>query len=225
MPLFDSATLQRWFDQGENEVSVDRPFLVDRLSLAMVAGTNIYTLPDYVISIRRVTWMGYKVDPLPHRNFREVFQSATQIGRPFWYVYNNVGQNQIQLFPGPQQNLAKVVTNLYMGANIASGFVVEYYRATDNLNFVIPAYARRQLLKNYTGKMVYSVEGPGQNIKLAQYFGVKWESWKNDFCMHLDDLYGRPRKLIINEIVSSNYFPASPVLPISRFGISVEEGF
>lgn len=224
MPLFDTPTIKRWFEQGENEISVDRPFLTDRLSIAMVANTNVYTLPDYVISIRRITWRGMKLDPLPHRNFREVFQSATQKGRPFWYVYNNIGQNQIQLFPGPQENIAQVTSSLYVGANIKSGFVVEFYRATDNNLFVIPAYARRQLLKSYTGKMVYSIEVSGQNIKLAKYFGVRWENWKKDFTNHLDDLYGRPRKLIINEIVSNNYFPAAPILPIARFGISVDEG-
>jgi hypothetical protein len=225
VPLFDTTTLERYYFQAENELSTEHPFLIDRLALPVVANTAIYTLPDYVVSIKRITYLSQKLDPLPQRNFREVFQSAGQKGKPFWYVYNNVGLNQIQLFPNPPDNLPVINGSLFLGANILKGCIVEFYRATDNNTFRVPEYARRQLLKQYAAARLFNIEGPGQNMKLSAYFTQKWKAMSADFYNHLDELYGRPRKLIVNEIVSSNYYPAAPVLPIGQFGISVDEGY
>src|SRR6266478_5939486 len=108
MPIFDSTTLARFFHEGENVFSDSTPFLVDRLSLALVSGTSTYGLPDYVRSIKRVTIIGQKLDPLGRRNQRDVFQAATQTGKPFWYVFNNIGLNKISLFPIPSQTYALV---------------------------------------------------------------------------------------------------------------------
>lgn len=223
MPVFSNETILRFFDQGEIDLSRERPFIVDRLSLSIVANTSLYTLPDYVLSIRRITYLGQKLDPLPHRNWREVFQSATQKGKPFWYVYNNVGLNKIQLFPCPNDTIAEV-TNVW-DTEILTGCIVEYYRVADNISYIIPSALRRQLLKIYVAAQCFAIEGAGQNVKMSKYFNAKWERRKEEFFSLLRELYDKPRKLIVNEIVSSNYFPAAPVLPIAQFGISIEEGY
>ena len=227
MPLFQSSDLQRFYFQGENEISSEKPFLVDRVSLATTENQvpAIYTLPDYCVSIRRVTFLGKMCDPLPQRNAREVFQSGslTQTGWSFWYIYNNVGQNQIQLFPAPGYTLP-VVENVW-GSDIPNGVIVEFYRATDNQTFTIPIYLRRQLLKQYVAARANQIDGPGMNLKLAKYFGQKWQMKKGEFAEWLDYLYNAPRKLMQQEIVSSNYFPGEPVLPINEFGVSVDEGY
>lgn len=224
MPLFQSSDLQRFFFQGENEISSEKPFLVDRVSLATTAGTvpAIFTLPDYCVSIRRVTYLGKMCDPLPQRNLREVFQSATQQGWVFWYIYNNVGQNTIQLFPAPDTTIA-TVANVW-GSDIPNGVIVEFYRATDNQTFIIPTYLRRQLLKQYVALRSNQIDGPGMNLKLAKYFAQKWQMKKGEFAEWLDYLYNAPRKLGVNEVIGSNYFPGEPVLPMANFGISVDEG-
>lgn len=223
MPVFDSTLLARFFHEGENTYTDDFPFLVDRYSISIVSGTATYTLPDYVRSIRRVTFLGQKLDPLPRRNQRDVFQAATQQSKPFWYVYNNIGLNKISLFPIPSQTVASV-TNPWTATSIASGCIVEFYRITDNINFVLPDFIKRQLLKQYVAMRAFAVDGHGINLKLVQYFTQRWQLRSNEFNSLLEELHSKPRKLIVNEIVSSNYFPASPVLPISNFGISVDEG-
>ncbi len=223
MPLFQSSDLARFFNEGENQVAFEKHFLVDRLSIATVADQQIYTIPDYILSIRRITYLGWKLDPLPQRNLREVFQSATQQGFPFWYVFNQIGQNQIKLFPAPDSNLP-VVTNVW-STDIPNGFILEYFRATDNVNFTIIQSIRRQMLKLYAASRAYAIDGPGQNLKLVQYYQQRWEQAKAEFVEMIEDLYNLPRKLVISEIVSSNYFPGEPVLPIDQFGISVDEGY
>jgi hypothetical protein len=54
--------------------------------------------------------------------------------------------------------------------------------------------------------------------------GAKWEIKKKQFFDYLDDIHGKSRRLVVSEIISSNYFPASPVLPIANYGIAVDEG-
>lgn len=226
MPLIDSPTIIRYFNEGEVECSVEKDFLVDRLSLALTAGQNTYALPDYVTSIRRMTYQGIGLDPLPRRNQREVFQNSTQQGTPFWYVYNNIGLNNIILFPEPQLNITQAPdgTDLYLQANIAQYFIVEFSRVSDNTNFIIPVTLRRQLLKKYVAANCFMVDNQNVNLKVSKYFFQRWQTSKQELYDLLDELYNQPRRLVINDFNTFNFFPGSPVLPINRFGISVSEG-
>lgn len=222
MARFLSSDLLRFWNQGEQEVSSDHPFLVDRFEIATSAGVGVYTLPDYVLSIRRITWLGKKLDPLPQRNFREVFQSNPAQGDPFWYIYNNIGANKIQLFPSPGVTLTTGTDP--WGADISNYCIVEFYRATDNSTFVLPTWCKRQLLKYYVARRATSVDGPGNSLKLNKFFAQKWEQMKGEFVEVLNYLYTAPRKFVVSEIVGSNYFPGQAVLPVSQFGQSVDEG-
>jgi hypothetical protein len=224
MARFQTSDLQRFFNQGENEVSSESPFLVDRYEIATTVDVSTYTLPDYVVSIRRVTWLGWKLDPLPNRNFREVFQSSPQEGQPFWYIYNNIGQNQIQLFPSPNAALA-APGNPWTQADIQNCCIVEFYRATDNATFVLPPWSKRQMLKFYVAKRAYQIDGAGVNQKLAKFYSQMWDASKAGFVDTLNYLYTAPRKFMLQEIVGSNYFPGQPVLPVAQFGEGVDTGY
>src|SRR5216683_5973896 len=222
MPVFDSTTLARYYAEGENVFSDSTPFLVDRLSPTITSGISTYTIPDFVRSIRRVTHLGQKLDPLTRRNQRDVFQAATQQGRPFWYVFNNIGLNKISLFPVPSQTLAAAAGNLWGATAIGAGVIIEFYRVTDNITFVMPDWIKRQLLKQYVNMRAFAVDGSGHNEKLVQYFQQRWTLRSSEFAGLLDEIHSKPRKLCLSDIIGSNYFPASPLLPITRFGISVD---
>lgn len=227
MPLLDNNDLERFYVQAEQNLSTEKAFLFDRVGLTIQTGVNIYTLPEYCLSIRRITWLGWALDPLPRRNFREVFQSARQQSRPFWYIYDNIGQQQIQLFPAPMLNLA-APTDLWnkTGSNSwETGCVVEFVRLADSSRFIVPRYLRRQLLKLFVAKQVFLMDNSNMNIKASKYFEARWELRKKRFFDFIDELHYKPRKVIVNEIVSSNYFPMPPVLPIDKFGQSVDEGY
>lgn len=137
-------------------------------------------------------------------------------------MFNNVGLNTISLFPVPSLNLA-AGTNLWT-SDIATSCIVEFDRVSDNSSFIVPTYFRAQLLKYYVGMMVYKMEGSGQNIKISQYFQQRWEDEKQKFFQFLQDVKGKPRKLVTQNITASNFFPAQPVLPIDRYGTSVDDG-
>src|SRR6188472_1793694 len=98
MMNIDSADLELLVNQGEKSISDEINFLKDRYSIPALVGTAEYLLPDYVSSITRVTWLGYKLDPMPKRYQSEIFQDSKQYGRPYWYIYDTLGIRKISLF-------------------------------------------------------------------------------------------------------------------------------
>lgn len=218
-----ASTVTRLSQEGEDAFSDDNNCILKRVAPATVSGVALITLPDDVKSIRRVTWKGYKLDPLPQRNFREVFQGATQQGRPFWYVFNNVGQNLIQLFPAPNETLNAVTVNLW-GSAIPNQLIVTYFQAPDYINAIIPLYFRRRLLKTYVLRGCFNIEGQGQNLKNSKYFKQRWDQLVKLYGQLLDDLHNKPRKLVVQGISAAYCFPGTPLLPINKFGISLDTG-
>jgi len=226
MSLWTSESIIRYSQEGENDFSEEYPCLLTRISLTITKNVSTYTLADDVKSIRRISWQGFKLDPLSQRNMREVFSYATQVGKPYWYVFNNVGANNVRFFPIPDSNISPASggANLY-GSDIKSDVIIEYYRVPDYANYVIPEYFRRRLLKSYVMNMCFAKEGQGQNVKNRDYFRQRWQYLKAKYGIFLDEVHNKPRKLCLNGITSSQFFPAAPVLPVSRFGIGIDDGY
>ena len=223
MPVWSTTDINRFADTGEQSFVIDYPCIIDRLALDIVAGTSEYTLPDYCVDIRRITWQGIKLDPLPQRMFRDAFQgSGSQQGRPYWYIYNNIGKGVIKLFPAPAESIATTSTGLFTTA-IETHCIVEFFRTSDYDTYIIPEYFCRRLLKAYVLRQCFSMENQGQNKKVSKYFDDKWSLFCKLYGELLGDLNNKPRKLVIG---SGTYqgFPGTPLLPIDRFGVSVYEG-
>lgn len=225
MPLYDANTITRFSQDGENDFVQDYPCILTRIALTITANVSTYTLPDNVRSIRRITWTnGFKLDPLGQRNMRDVFQYATQVGTPYWYIFNNIGQNKIQFFPIPPANVTPSGLNLYSDA-IGKDVIIEYFTMPNFSTTFIPPYFRRRLLKAYVLKMCFGVENQGQNLKNAQYFDQRWNQLKEKYGVFLDEIHNKSRKLCLNGITGSQFFPGQPLLPIARYGIGVESGY
>ena len=224
MPTFSTSTIARFETNAEQQFATERPCIIDRLALDITSGVGQYTIPNYVVNIRRVTYRGWKVYPLPHRDLRQSYLSGTQQGRPFWYIFNNVGQFKLQLFPVPSEDLIAVTTDLY-GANIPNQFIIEFFRLPDVAPFQIPDYFRRRLLKCYIAKRCFEIEGKGMNVKAAKYWSNKFEYLKEVYGSLMDDLNNKPRNLVASDSAQRpyGYTPPPPMLPINRFGISVDE--
>jgi hypothetical protein len=221
MPVvFDDETITRFAQQGEFQFASISDCIVDRLSLDIVNGTSIYTLPDYVLNIRRITWRGKKLDPISHRKYRQGCYPSSAQSEPTEYIYNNIGQQKIQFFPTPAETIAAATTNLY-GSSIGTSVILEFSRTPDFASFVIPLYFRRFLLKCYVMKMCFGIESRGQNLKSVQYFDAKWEQLVEAYETILDELYNTPRMITASVYPILRPRPPRPVLPAS-FGTYVE---
>jgi hypothetical protein len=126
-PTFSAALITRFQNEAEEIFAREFPCLIDRISLDIVSGTSIYTLPSYIIDIRKITWKGKRLAPLSHRRYRENF-SPSSSGTPEYYIHNNIGQSQIKFLPSPNETIVSSTSNLW-GSNISSKVIVEYYRA------------------------------------------------------------------------------------------------
>lgn len=224
MSLWKSETIVRFSQEGENEFAEAFPCILTRISLQIFKNQSTYTLPDDVRSIRRITWQRWKLDPLGQRNMREVFQYASQVGQPFWYIFNNIGANRLQFFPIPGQDITPSGADLYSDA-ITTDVIIEYFRLPDFATYVIPRYFRRRLLKAYVLKGCFGIEGAGTNLKNRDYFINRWNFLKEKYGQFLMEVHNKSRKLCLNGITSSQFFPGQPVLPVSRFGIGIDDGY
>lgn len=222
--VFDSATILRFEANGEQAFCSVRPCIIDRIALNIVSGTAKYDLPSSCISIRRVTYKGWKVYPLPHRDLRQSYLSGTQQSRPYWYIFNNIGQTQIQFFPVPSETIAAITTNLY-GSEIGNRVIVEYFRIPDQVSFIIPSWFRRQLLKCYINKKCFSIDTKSHANKASEYWNDKFNLLMNVYSELLDDLNNKPRNLVATDSAQRPYgfTPPAPILPVDRYGISVDE--
>lgn len=223
MPIVTNETLTRLYNKGEVEISRDLKFIVDRITIPLVAGQGNYVLPDYIIEIRRITYFGKKVWPLGQRIYREVFQGGGQKADPFWYIYNNVLSNTIQLFPAPPGDIPNATGDLFADG-IPTGFIIEFNRISDNVDFILPSWIRNRILKRYVAKFSFLIEGPNQNLKLAQYFNTQYANMLLEFKKTLDDYMEASRMLTVTGRFNNNYFPGAPILSIDKFGIGVDLG-
>lgn len=226
MSIWDAGTITRFAEQAETLFATDYPCVVERVALNVVSGTASYALPELLLSIRRVTWKGRKLHPVPTRLMNEYFQGAlsTQTGRPEYYLFNGISANTIKLFPTPNENVASVTTDLY-GAEIKNRVIIEYYQLPDHASKTIPDFFRRRLIKAYTLQRCFAIEGKGQNLKNAKYHGQKFDSLKGAYGTLLNEIFNKPRRLILSGGVDfQGYIPPGPMYSLSRFGISVNEG-
>ena len=224
MSIWDASTITRFSNEGEQNFANDYPCVLTRVSLPVVSGVSTYTISDNVRAIRRISWQGWKLDPLGQRNMREVFQYASQQGKPYWYIFNNIGANNIQFFPIPNATINPSGGDLYSDA-ITTDVIIEAFVEPDSQTTFIPSYFRRRLLKSYVLKMCFGIEGPGLNLKNKQYFTQRWEFLKNKYGTFLDEIHNKSRKLCLNGITSNQFFPGQPIMPVSRFGIGIDDGY
>lgn len=226
MPLFDAITLNRFAQQGENEFVKIYKCIIDRISLDIVSGTSTYNIPDYVQDIRKITWLGHKIDPISHRKFRDFeFNASSVSSKPECYVFNNIGQNQIKFFPTPNVTIASINSNLF-GSQILYRVIVEFFRFPDYVSQIIPFYFRKRYIKAYVLKCCFSMEGRGQNIKAAKYWNDKYLYLREVYGSSMEETINSARRIFIGGRYETNVNRAIPplYLPYDKRGIGVDPG-
>lgn len=223
MPLFSGTTQTRFKNEGEDLFNIENPCILDRIALNIVSGTNQYSLPDYVMSIKRVTYRGWKIDAMDQRSLRETNLTGNETGtRPYNYIFNNIGQLLIQFFPTPSETIIADQTNLW-GSNIASQVIVEFWRSSDHSTFLIPPFFRSRLINAYMNSKLFALEGKGTDLKSAKYFDKKWLILKDKYSMLMNNLQSSPGRIIFgNSTIDSLIL--TPHLPFSKYGIGVRTG-
>lgn len=184
--IWDSAQLTRFLDEGEKDLSIRLNCIVDRVALSIVKGTYEYTLENYIIGIKRVTWKGKRLDPLSYNEWVTFLNPTLASGDgtpesiPYNYIYNDIGSKNIILYPIPNETIASTTSNLW-GSEIANRVIVEFYRTPDTSGntYRIPDYLRRRIVKCYALWKLLAQDGEGQDIKASNFYSFKYEFYVN----------------------------------------------
>lgn len=224
MSLFTSEQINRYTLQAEQLFTDEYRCITDRIAIEIVSGTSLYILPDNVLDIRRITYRGVKIDPVSHRDMREYLDGLDSSGTPTNYIYNNVGQTTIKLFPTPVETLGTIQSDLFNPEIVRVQCICEFWTVADGIGYKLPEYIRRRLLKPYVLKSLFLAEGKGQNIKASKYWDKKWKYLKQLYGLQLEDQLNSPRRLISSGNYQWKPYLAPPVLPLSMRGIGVDPG-
>lgn len=249
MSIWSTATINRFAAEGEREITLKVPCITKRVALNVRAGTSVYNVPSDVVSIRRLTWKGKKLDPKPFIDITQYplvnpagISGAFDVGSyngsgffvdssnsiptgqvPYAYFYSGYGENVVKLFPTPSVSVAAVTTDLY-GANIPNAVILEYYAFADVTTGSqrVPAYMARRIIKSFVLFKCYSMEGVGQDLNAAARFKSRFEQQLNFFQTVKSGIFVARMRTRSPE---GNYFPTKigrPRLPVN-FGTLVDD--
>jgi len=245
--IWSSDTISAFAQEAENEIVTRVNCILKRIALEIQPQTSLYFLPQDVISIRRVTWLGKKLEPKAFRGllkypivdpagvvggfansyanafFISASDSKPEAGMPYCYFYSGFGENVIKIFPTPVIYLAATTVGLY-GSEIGNRCIVEYYTFPDftTSSLRIPTYVARRMIKAFVLYKCFSMEGPGQDLIGAGRQLKRFNGYVEDFRKINAGVYiARTRTRTPN----ANTFPtriARPRLP-ANFGTKVDD--
>lgn len=196
MPIWQDAFLGQLEVDAEQDINKRIPCLFNRFYLPVTTGQSVYTLPSYVRSVRKISWLGKYLDA---ENWEElqfltpatVFDAPNQgtnieasVSRPLYYAMHPTNPYDVRLYPCPNQTLDVNPFNP-LGDDPYSPYPNEFHctvscwRNIDSTfsdpNSNLPAYIDRRTRKAFILWKAFSAEGKGQNLKAAGFYKEKYE--------------------------------------------------
>lgn len=190
--IWSEAQLNQWALDAEQEINKDLQCIFEKTYLGTFSGQSLYTLPSYIRSLRRVTWLAKMLDPVsweemtqlspatavlppPNNNFSE----ETTSGRPLYYAMYPTAPYTIRLYPTPDLTLPTTGGNPYATLPNEQFCALSYWREIDSSfttpTALLPSYVDRRTRKAYILWKAFGAEGQGQNLKASEYYGKKYQ--------------------------------------------------
>src|SRR5713101_149704 len=111
MPIWSQQFLDQLAQDAEQVFNEDLQFLFTRFYLPIQMGLSVYTLPNFVRTITRITYRGKQLDPLDWSDFQALtpatvwVNSQVQVNsvnsKPLNYVMHPTNIYDIRFFPTP----------------------------------------------------------------------------------------------------------------------------
>lgn len=189
-----------WSDDFLNQLGVDAEqdinkriqCIFEKCYLQTTVGLSTYTLPSYIRSLRRVTWLAKMLDPVSWEELTQLtpataalqgtfasFSEETVPSRPLYYAMHPTNPYTIRLYPSPDLALGTTGGNPYSTLPNEQFCALSYWREVDstlsNPLQMLPEYVDRRTRKAYVLWKAYEAEGKGQNLKASQYYKKKYD--------------------------------------------------
>lgn len=191
MSIWSDQQLAQWSQDAIGQLAIEVNCIWCRECVPVTVGVSVITLPNYVRTLRRVTWRGRTLDA---ENWEEltmlgpatVFLAAnstgnieTSLSKPLYYAMHPTNPYDIRFYPTPNESFTSSgEPNVYAPQVNTPSCIVDYYREPDTTNtsptISIPAYILRRTQKAYVGWKAFASEGRGQDLRAASYYQMKW---------------------------------------------------
>ncbi len=189
--IWSNAQIDQWAVDAVGQLAVEVNCIWQREAISVIKGISVVTLPNYVRTLRRVTWRGRSLDAenweeltmlTPATVFLSVGSSAnveSSQSRPLYYAMHPTNPYDIRLYPTPNETFTPAgEPDVYSPQVNSPSCIIDYYREPDTTNtnpiISIPKYILRRTQKAYVLWKAFSSEGKGQDLKAASYNHMKW---------------------------------------------------
>jgi len=183
----------------EQEFCSDHNLIVDRVVLATTKALAMYTIPNYVTSIRRITYRGRQIDPFSGQEqiLSGSTPSAYSQGEPRQYIYSNLGQKVIRFFPTPAEDLDGD-GDPWAGAIIREKCIVEFFRVQDSTDEYkqIPSWFKDIVLRDEVVFNLSQMDNQGYDKKAQMRLLQKKKQSKEDLLRIKAKLYSSIPKVM-----------------------------
>ena len=234
MSIWTDAQLTQWSIDAEQNINKRIPSLIyHRFCLATTAGISVYTLPSFVRTVSRVSWLGRKIDPVNWDeltyltpatavlNANQLDTVPTVIGRPLYYAKHPTNPYDIRIFPTPNLTLSATAQDPYSPlpetAN-PQACIIACWRNIDSTfqdpTALLPNYIDRRTRKAYVLWKAFAAEGKGQNLNASKYYGQLYDFLIQRFIAINQGAYIAKRYAIEDGLLTIDGFRyPRPILP------------
>lgn len=233
--IWTDNQINQWLVDAEQDINKRVPSLIYyRFCLQITQGVSVYTLPSFVRTVSRITWLGRKLDPV---NWDELtyLTPATAIlqnnaggsvnsvvSRPLYYAKHPTNPYDIRLYPTPNLSLAANAQDPYSPlpetATQNQACIVACWRSVDSTfadpTALLPSYIDRRTRKAFVCWKGFEAEGKGQNLKAAAYYKNLYEEKINTLIQINQVPYLAKRYAIEDGLITIDGFRyPRPILP------------
>lgn len=224
--LWTDAYLEQIVGDGIYDIVDKVDCIFHRFFLQTFENTSLYTLPDYVKGIRRVTWRGVKLEAVSWLEMElltrqtAVLNSSTSFevssGRPQFYALHPSNIRNIQFYPRPSESF-DATGDPFSPTVFEPKCTISCFRTPveGSDKFDLPRYIARRTVKAYTLWKAFGKEGKGQDLTASAYYAKKYQFLISQFSSINNQVFMAKRRELGSDNDSSDRSrrPAKPTLP------------
>lgn len=186
---------QIWSDTYLNQVLTDAAHdivsqvncLYHRFYLATTSGTPVYTLPEKVKGIKRITWRGKELTPVSWMELEAIAPGQAFVSSgvnvegtasvPLFYALHPTNILDIKFYPTPNETLSNAGGDPLSPTPNEARCTISCWRAIDDSipEATLPGYINRRTRKSFALWRAYGKEGIGQNTKASIYYKNRYK--------------------------------------------------
>ena len=189
-PIWTTQQIDQWKDDAWGQIAIDLNCIWQRECIATQRGVSVLRMPEYVRSVRRVTWRGRSLEPqsweemqilTPSTVFLSLGSSANReiIGKPLFYALHPTNPYDFRLYPAPDESFTiSGEPNPYAPQPNSPSCIIDFWREPDTTNdnplISLPPYIARRTIKAYVMWKAYAAEGKGQDFQASNFYQTKY---------------------------------------------------